>query len=713
MQRLANLSTLLHFSIALSVSQASAFLQRTSGLAASPENLSASNAESSFSLLYPNNLNASDDTNHLPALKTDPVPLAKALELCETLGESLLTETDLKAHEEEFARLLLYEEYSERAHPSGLYYIDGGVVSAEEGDDESASLVFEKIEDQTESYPVLCSQSDRQSTYEATSNPMNEVSVASGGSIFIGFRNLKSFRFMGIPYADETSRFEHSKPYSKKGQTIAAVEGGDVCATSGSGSEICQFLNIQTPYIPKLNSTANLRPVLFWIHGGAFTGGEGTDPDFDGGNLASREDIVVVTINYRLGTLGFLAIPGTNITGNYGIGDQVTALQWTRENIASFGGDPDRITIAGQSAGAASVRVLLGSPPARGTFRGAIAESNLGGGVALGLPSEYSTTYSDYLTIEGSYDLSGEILASDVGCSKADVDDQVSCFKDLSLEDIFASSEVPRYVVQDDIYVTDPHLIVSARNGSTAHVPVLFGVMENDASAYCKYPEKEPANLIQGLEDSLGISTEWAQRVNSSGLFPFHSTGNFSLDVYSVAERVAEDFQFRCIDQASLYAGVSTSVFPSGYFYQMNRAINVYDPTLVGQPPVTPGYPNGNPNLPYMKTHSGELAYVFGNLDTELVRNDDDIWFGQVVSGYWGEFVKSGQPNPDPEYLRVRGYSKTLEATGANGEWKAVGPDAVVDLGQVMQLDYPLSTSTGWVDLEQCKFLNYSIDYYL
>jgi hypothetical protein len=164
--------------------------------------------------------------------------------------------------------------------------------------------------------------------------------------------------------------------------------------------------------------------------------------------------------------------------------------------------------------------------------------------------------------------------------------------------------------------------------------PVLFGVMENDGSAYCNYPREEPADLIQGLADSLEISIDWARKVNATGLFPFESSGNFSLDVFRVAERVAEDFKFRCIDQASLYGGISSSVFPTGYFYQMNRAINIYDPNLVGQPPVTPDYPNGNPNLPYIKTHSGELGYVFGNIDPREVRNDDDIWFAQVVTGY-------------------------------------------------------------------------------
>lgn len=311
MGNFAILSNLFYFLVFLFFSRASALPQKTS---------------SSFSLLYPNNLNASDDTNHISALIADPFAFAEAAGACEILGENLLTESELKEHEEDLARLLLYEKYSKRADPSGLYYIDNGVVSAK-GDDDSAGLIFEGIANATEPYPVLCSQSDRQSTSDATANPTNEVTVSSRGNTFIGFRNLKSFRFMGIPYADETPRFEHSKPYSETGQTISATEAGDDCANSGSGIEICQFLNIQTPYIPGSDSTPDLRPVLFWIHGGAFTGGSGTDSDFDGGNLASREDIVVVTINYRLGTLGFLAVPDTNITGNYGIGDQVTALQ--------------------------------------------------------------------------------------------------------------------------------------------------------------------------------------------------------------------------------------------------------------------------------------------------------------------------------------------------------------------------------------------------
>lgn len=160
-----------------------------------------------------------------------------------------------------------------------------------------------------------------------TATPSNEIVVASGGNEYVGFRNKKSFRFLGIPYADPPKRFEYTNLYSPKSQTIKATAYGSQCAQVGGGSEDCLFLNIQTPYIPTAGSTKDLRPVLFWIHGGGFTGGTGADPLTDGGDLASREDIVVVTINYRLSTLGFLAIPGTDIRGNYGIADQILALE--------------------------------------------------------------------------------------------------------------------------------------------------------------------------------------------------------------------------------------------------------------------------------------------------------------------------------------------------------------------------------------------------
>jgi para-nitrobenzyl esterase len=148
---------------------------------------------------------------------------------------------------------------------------------------------------------------------------------------------------------------------------------------AGPVSEDCLYLNVWTP---KAASQPKL-PVLVWIHGGAFTGGSGAVPIYNGAALAS-DGIIVVTLNYRLGVYGFLShndLEAENgASGNYGLQDQTAALKWVQDNIAAFGGDPRRVTVAGQSAGAASVHALLASPKARGLFTQAIAQSGSGSG---------------------------------------------------------------------------------------------------------------------------------------------------------------------------------------------------------------------------------------------------------------------------------------------------------------------------------------------
>ncbi|HLZ71990.1 MAG TPA: carboxylesterase/lipase family protein [Dehalococcoidia bacterium] len=140
-------------------------------------------------------------------------------------------------------------------------------------------------------------------------------------------------------------------------------------------SEDCLYLNVWSPA-----ADGATRPVLVWIHGGAFTGGSGSTPWYDGAAFARNGDVVVVTINYRLGLLGFLHLAelgGESFasTGNLGILDQVAALRWVHENIAAFGGDPDNVTVFGESAGGMSVGTLLGTPSAKGLFHKAILQS--------------------------------------------------------------------------------------------------------------------------------------------------------------------------------------------------------------------------------------------------------------------------------------------------------------------------------------------------
>lgn len=443
--------------------------------------------------------------------------------------------------------------------------------------------------------------------------------------------------------------------------------------------------------------------MMFWIHGGGFTGGSGADSLSDGGNLASKEDVVVVSINYRLSTLGFLAVPGTDIKGNYGIADQITALDWVIANIAAFGGDPKQITISGESAGAGSVRTLLGSPQAIGKYQGAIAMSNLGGGVTLGLTGDYGTTYSTYYTIDQSYAVAGPQIFSAAGCKGTDVNSQIACLEKVPASTLVGLSTVARYVVQDGKYVNTRNLVLSTRNDSTAHIPVIFGIIRDDGASFSTYPKTPIANHTQGLEIALGINSTWAEKIIASGLFPFTNTGNLTLDSFNVSQRIATDKTFRCIDQSTVYSGAQSKAFKKAYYYQFERSINGYDPNNLGGPK------DNNPENPYFRFHGSDMPWVFGTLGT--IRDEKDLWSEQLVSSYFGSFVRSRDPNPDLKYLQVRGYDKVVEGVKNYGQWSQV--DGGKKSGdEVRLLDWP-STNTGYVDVEQCNWLGYPLDYYL
>ncbi|KAG9188990.1 hypothetical protein G6011_05858 [Alternaria panax] len=674
----------------VAVSQASPVSESTPAIGVS-------NAKSSLTLIYQSNLNASDDRNHIGAIVLDPVPQANAAAACASLNEKLISKATLQKYQADFNHALSYQDYAKYTDSERGYYIENGVVSVGNRVSYSFSSASHK------QLPVLCTQSANNGSSSARPVNGSTISVASSGSTFVGYRNQKSFRFLGIPYADTPTRFEYSSLYSKKGQTIQATKYGSQCAQGGGGSEDCLFLNIQTPYIPKAGSKRQLRPVLFWIHGGGFTGGSGADALSDGGNLASKEDLVVVNINYRLSTLGFLAIPGTDIKGNFGIADRITALDWTIANIADFGGDPKKITIAGESAGAGSVRTLLGSPKAIGKYQGAIAMSNLGGGVTLGLDGDYGTTYSTYYTVNQSYTVAGPQIFAAAGCNSTDVSTQIACLDKVPATQLVGFNTVARYVVQDGTYVNTPNLILSTRNASTAHIPVIFGIITNDGASFSTYPKSSISNHSQGLQEALGINSTWAERIIQSGLFLLTSTGNLTLDSFNVSQRVATDKTFRCVDQSTIYSGVQSNAFQKAYYYQFQRSIDGYDPNNLGGPA------NDDPQNPYFRFHGADMPWLFGTLNR--IRNPEDLWSAQLVSSYFAAFIRGGDPNPSLKYLDARGYEKVIEGVKKFGQWGQV--DATKKTGdEIRLLDWP-SQSAGFQDVEQCDWLGYPLDYYL
>lgn len=311
-------------------------------------NSSFSNSATSLTFLYQNNLNASDDINHAGALLLDPATQETGASWCASLGETLLPSSTLQAHADDFQHIFSYLAFSGVAEANQEYHVENGVLAVTEmakgGHLDVSTSNNTQRHDLGRELPILCSQSSRSNgATNAEATASNELRISSTGNTYVGFRNQKSFRFVGIPYANPVRRWEHSAVFDRTGETIQATVYGPDCAQAGDAAaasgEDCLYLNIQTPYLPKKEGGSTgtdrgrLRPVMFSIHGGGFTGGSGGGSSgLDGGNMASREDIVSVQLNYRLSTLGFLAVPGTDIKGNYGIGDQITALKVSNQD---------------------------------------------------------------------------------------------------------------------------------------------------------------------------------------------------------------------------------------------------------------------------------------------------------------------------------------------------------------------------------------------
>ncbi|KAK2629552.1 hypothetical protein QTJ16_000372 [Diplocarpon rosae] len=550
--------------------------------------------------------------------------------------------------------------------------------------------------------PALCTQSApySNSTHDDTSLKW-QVTVHSNGEYITGFRDRLSFRFLGIRYATQPQRFTYSTAYRGTENNASALSYGSACIQPGGvGTEDCLFLNIWTPLLPAHGEAPakDLKPVMFWVHGGAFVTGSGNDPTFDGGNIAARGDVVMVTINYRLGTLGFLALDDEVTKGNYGLADAINALDWVRRNIQNFGGDPNRITIFGQSAGAAAVRAMLASPKAAGMFNAAIPQSNLGGGGS-------GTTYSHWLDIKTQMTMASNALLNQTDCASAA--SRVDCLRQAPAASLVSYSS-PRFLTVDGTYLTTPYLVLNgSASKSLQKVHLMEGLMRDDGAAIISYVPTD------NLTDSLAV-TGFPTSLASSPLFPLPATANKTLDVFNVTARVGTDTLFRCIDQSSAYAAALNSVFaPNQYFYEFNRSYQPpgYNPNApVCDAPVTASYPYGDPEQEYFKCHSGELYFVFGSLvfNDLPARDANDIPFSQFVLDAWTSFARTYNPNPDRAFLEARGFRGTINELDVAGEWMPVGDGRGLAM---RELQWP-SKQVGFRDVAQCAALGWPLDGY-
>lgn len=347
----------------------------------------------------------------------------------------------------------------------------------------------------------------------------------------------------------------------------------------GPVSEDCLYANIWAP------RGAKKLPVMVWIYGGGFNSGGGSVDVYDGTALA-RRGIVVVNFNYRVGVYGFLAHPGltqeAGVSGNYGLMDQIAALQWVRANISAFGGDPDQVTIAGQSAGSASVHALIRSPLAKGLFVRAIAQSGSGmgppppplaQGEAQGLELQRAAGAADVAALRT---MSADALDAAAGGTQ---------FRPLTDGRVVAASE------QSD-------------------VPVLTGLTANETTS----PDITPAEWAAGVRDRFG------------------DLGQDALDLYPAADAASARAQWEAMARdrglAALYLWARDRKGRAPvYAYLWNHA----------EP--------GPEAAKYKAFHSSELPYVFGNLAADRPFGDGDRALAIRTGDYWANFVKSGNPN--------------------------------------------------------------------
>lgn len=309
------------------------------------------------------------------------------------------------------------------------------------------------------------------------------VRSSDGNTAVIGYRDRLSFRFHALPYANPPDRFAYSTVYTppNDGKLIdasASIPDRQCPQGSSADSEDCLVMNLWTPYLPAANSTPSarsLKPIMVWFHGGGFNSGSGQDGTFDGGQLSSRGDVVVVTPNYRLSTFGFLPVNQDDNAGNYAVGDCITALKWIQKYAKTFGGDPSRVTIFGQSAGARLVEVLLGSPAAEGLFHRAISQSD-----PLGRAGSSPLTPEGYASRRAS---ALQALDCDGYDDDDDEDGLLECLQALSTQDILdAGNKFNKLVVDGSIIATDGQ----PYTGETGHVndvPVLIGFMRDEEAS--------------------------------------------------------------------------------------------------------------------------------------------------------------------------------------------------------------------------------------
>lgn len=456
--------------------------------------------------------------------------------------------------------------------------------------------------------------------------------VATDSGVVRGAQDGVILAFRGIPYAAPPVgdlRFRAPREHACWDGLRDATQYGNACVQilpSGSeiGSEDCLVLNVFTP-----STTDGPKPVLFWVHGGALLLGsgsqdlvfDGTGNLYDGKKLAEEQDVVVVSVNYRLAQLGFLAHPALSAedehgsSGNYGMLDQIAALEWVQRNIENFGGDPSRVMLFGESAGGLSTCLLVSSPLAAGLFSSAMVES--GGCIVATRARRFAQ---------------GEGLASDVGCAGAQ--DVAACLRDqpssdfvipppvgvasFVFEDLLRAWEMPFGPNQDGYVFAEPPL-TAIREGRHNAVPIGIGSNAEEFALFV------PPGTINFCTDY------WSLILALFGDLSDEVLAQYSCFDYAfprdAAVAVGTDFLFTCparrMARAARQGGsapVHRYYFPHRYTGSVYTALDAF--------------------------HTAELPFLFqtfGVLGYDPTPEDLDV--SGAMGGYWSSLARTGSPN--------------------------------------------------------------------
>ena len=433
------------------------------------------------------------------------------------------------------------------------------------------------------------------------------------------------YTFRGLPYATPPTgnlRWRAPQPPASWSGLRDATQYAPSCPQKpslfqppGPQSENCLYLNVSTPTLRRGAG----RPVLVWIHGGGFT--QDGALNYDATKLAA-EGIVVVTINYRLGALGFLAHPAlasrpNGPSGNYGLMDQQAALRWVKHNIARFGGDPHRVTIAGQSAGGVSVLAHLVSPRSRGLFDRVIVESGAFALNQVALPQ--AETF-------------GKTFADQVGCQ----DQTADCLRQVPVDTLvntFPDAAIPGVV--DGKILTEP-IGAALASAHFAHVPVLNGVNHNEewlfvaglhlavsGGMFVPAPAPDPATYESVIASVLGVSANRASAIAAE--YPLSA---FPAPILALSVLVS-DANFAC---PALQVDRWTKRRAPTFAYEFD------DDTA---PQLFAG-----PSLPPIATHSSEIQYLFDqpNAPFPATLNPTQEALADSMRAAWANFAAHGDP---------------------------------------------------------------------